>query len=142
MDSLKSKAIAAGMVAAIFFLVGRHSVQVKIVTKIEEKIVYKEVEQKREQRHVKTTKKPDGTLEILDTTVLESVIEKAMESEKKELKVSDARPNWLINGNAIYQDGQFKYQAGLLWRFAGPAFLGALTQTDLKAFGLSAGFEL
>jgi len=139
--TLKSKALISGAVVALAFLAGRHSVEVKTVKKAEANITQKGSEQKHEVKNVKTTKKPDGTVEVLDTSTLDTFLQSASESNSKSSETVTPVNSVLVQALAAYQDGHFIYGAAASKKLIGPVTVGLFGFTDLRV-GVSVGLEL
>lgn len=121
-----------GALVALSFLGGRFSV--KPVTEIQEKIVYKEAVTKHVKVNKKKVTKPDGTIEELDTTTLDSIL---MASSDIMIKETPSDPV-LVNGLMSYD---FKYGVLVSRRLVGRIHIGVFGFNDLRA-GLSLGVEL
>ena len=134
----KTKFIIMGAVGAICFLLGRHSVDVKTVTVTQEKIVYKESMVKNEKRNIHTIKKPDGTIETLDTTTLDSFLKLSSDQVLSKEEVKEPASSVLVQG---LLNNDLKYGIAVSKKFIGPIHLGGFVYQDLK-YGISVGVEL
>lgn len=137
----KIKFVLIGAIAGIAFFAGQYLKKPKIEIQWRERVVIQEVEKKREVRNVKTVKKPDGTVEILDTSTLDSFLQSQTEKETKAEKTESPAGSVLVQGLAAYQDYRFIYGAAASKRLLGPVTVGVFGFTDLRV-GVSVGVEL
>lgn len=133
--------LLVGVIAGIAYFAGQHFAQPKIEIQYQDRVVYQQAEQKREVKNVKTIKKPDGTLEVLDTSTLDSFIQSQTEKETKAEKTESPAGSVLVQGLAAYQDAHFIYGAAASKRILGPVTVGLFGFTDMR-IGVSVGFEL
>jgi hypothetical protein len=134
---IRNKALILGFIVGAFFA-GRESVQVKTVTVTQEKIVYKESLVKNEKRNIHTIKKPDGTIETLDTTTLDSFLKLSSDRVLSKEEVKESASGVLVQG---LLNNDLKYGIAVSKKFIGPIHLGAFGFQDLR-FGVSVGVEL
>jgi hypothetical protein len=156
--------MAAIVLVAVSFMVGRHNAPVKTVTKVEEKIVVKEVikwkekkvkdENKNKETVIVETVYPDGTIKretrIIDKGTIKVAVEKegSKSSEKtttvskEQLQVSDNK-QWNVSVLAgtdklSYNDLKLDYGLHVQKTILGPFSLGAFGLTN-GSVGLSVG---
>lgn len=137
----QNKYLLYGVIVGIAYFAGQHFADEKVVTKVEKEFVYLKDETKHEVRNVKTTKKPDGSVEILDTSTLDSFIQSKAEEKTKSEETKTTAPSVLIQGLAAYQDAHFIYGAAASKRILGPVTVGLFGFTDMRV-GVSVGLEL
>lgn len=128
-----------GVIAVVAYFAGQHFAPVKTITKIEEKLIYREVESTRVVKNVKTVKKPDGSEETLDNSIIENIINKSLDSNVKAAQTVVSNPNKIFLQAFI--DNNLAYEFAASYRFIGPVYIGAKIKPTPLSGSLGVGLS-
>lgn len=160
MENLKKAGIVI-ILMLVAFGAGRFASPTKVVTKVEEKVVNKEVvkwktktvieETKNKEIIITKTVKPDGTVvetkRIVDKGTVSKDSSKDSQTEKESSKSKitvevkeKSPPSWTISGLARYKDGGVDFGASAYKRVLGPVGVGVFG-IQKGEIGVSMGFS-